>query len=402
MPPIRPTIRLLLLLLWPLAAAAGPTVSGPLRTAFDWTADRCAPWDIPDSPARAWRDTGGVTLLAGSERTRLGRGPTLDDLRRDCRVVHQGAENDDPAAFDDRSWIASPYREPSGRLIALAHVEYHAHRRPGRCVAGRYAACWWNSLVELWGPDFTPRPHSTSLVAALPTAQAPGQTRRQGYFNPSNIIRRGDFLHAFIFAEDAPPQRRGACLIRRPVGGGPGDWRAWDGAGFGATFADPYRDAPADPARHVCAPLDGITSTISSVVRRQGTGPYLAVTPATLRDADGVLRPGVWWMTSDDLIGWSRPRLLLAVPLLWRRDCGADAAFAYPSLLDPDSPSANFETVDAEFRLYLVRIHLDADCRAGPRRDLVHAAVSWPAPPAGRTAPPAARQAPADRADPGR
>lgn len=369
---------LLLCLLGPLPVAAGPTVSGPPRLAFDWEADRCALWDSPDSPARAWRDENGVTLMTGSERTRLGRGATLDDLRRDCRIVHQGARNDDPAAFDDRSWIASPYRDPSGRLIALAHVEYHAHERPGRCAAGTYGACWWNSLVELSGPDFVPRPDGASLVAALPMRQAPDQMRRRGYFNPSNIIRRGDFLHAFIFAEDAPPQRRGACLIRRPVGGGPRDWRAWNGTDFGAAFADPYRDAPVDPARHVCAPLPGVTSTISSVVRREGTDLHVAVTPATLRDTDHVLRPGIWWMTSRDLIHWTRPRLLMPVPLLWRRDCAQDAAFAYPSLIDPDSSSANFETVDEDFRLYLVRIRLDDACASGPRRDLVHVPVSWP------------------------
>lgn len=380
MSPLRLFISLLLCLLWPPVVAAEPMVSGPPRLAFDWTNDRCALWDIPDSPARAWRDKGSVTLLSGSERTRLGRGTTLDDLRRDCRILHQGGRHDDPAAFDDRSWIASPYRDPSGRLIALVHVEYHAHERPGRCAAGTYAACWWNSLVELSGPDFVPRPDGSSLVAALPMPQASGQMRRQGYFNPSNIIRRGNFLYAFIFAEDAPPQRRGACLIRRPVNGGPRDWRAWDGMGFGTKFVDPYRDAPADPDRHVCAPLSAITSTISSVVRREGTDLYLAVTPATRRDSDGILQPGIWWMVSHDLIHWSRPRLLMRVPLLWRRDCARDVAFAYPSLIDPDSASPNFETVDGEFRLYLVRVHLDHACTSGPRRDLLHVSVSWPAP----------------------
>lgn len=376
-------IRLFLLLcLLPFAASAQPVVTGPAQTVFDWTADRCARWDGPDSPARAWRDGNGITLLAGSEQTRISRGPTLDRLRRDCPILHQGARDDAPGAFDDRTWIASPYREPSGRLIALAHVEYHGHARPGRCIARTYVACWWNSIIELSGPDFTAGSDGASLVAALPVPHDPAQTRRRGYFNPSNIIRRKRFLYAFIFAEDAPPQRRGACLIRRAVGGGPDDWRAWNGREFSVAFADPYRDASIDPARHVCTPVPGITSTISSVVRQAGTDVHIAVTPATLRDRDGVARSGIWWMTSTDLIGWTRPRLLLEVPLLWRRDCGADAAFAYPSLLDPDSPTANLETVDGDFWLYLVRIHLDDACKTGPRRDLVRLPVNWPAPPA--------------------
>lgn len=373
-------LRHALLCLLPAMAAAQPVVTGPAQTAFDWADDRCAIRDSPDSPARAWRDGQGIALLAGGERTRVSRGATLDTLRRDCRIIHEGAGNDAPGAFDDRTWIASPYRLPSGRIIALAHVEYHGHERPGRCVAGIYAACWWNSIVELSGPDLIPQPDGASLVAALPMPYAPTQIRRRGYFNPSNIIRRDGYLYAFVFAESAPPQRRGACLIRRPVDSGPDDWRAWNGHGFGVSFADPYRDAPIDPARHVCAPVPGITSTISSVVRRAGTDVHVAVTPATLRGPDGVPRTGIWWMTSTDLIRWTRPRLLLAVPLLWRRDCGTDTAFAYPSLLDPDSASDNFETVDDDFRLYLVRIRLDDACKAGPRRDLVRFPVSWPAP----------------------
>lgn len=374
---------LFLLCLLPFASAAEPVVTGPPSTVFDWAADRCDRWDGPDSPARAWRDRDGVNLLAGAERTRLGRGAVLDATVRDCRIVHEGAQDDAPAAFDDRTWIASPYLEPSGRLTALAHVEYHGHARPGRCIAGTYASCWWNSIVELAAqPDFAARPDGASLVAALPMPYAPDQARRRGYFNPSNIIHRGGFLHAFIFAEGAPPQRRGACLIRRPVGGAPEDWRAWDGEGFGIDFADPYRDGPVDPARHVCTPVPGITSTISSVVWQPEAKAYLAVTPAILRDRDGVMRPGIWWMTSTDLIRWTRPRLLLEVPLLWRRDCGTDAAFAYPSLLDPDSPGVNFETVDRDFWLYLVRIRLDDACRTGPQRDLVRFPVNWLARPA--------------------
>lgn len=361
-------------------AAAEPVVTGPYRLVLDWNTDRCADWDIPDSPARAWRDRDGVTLMAGSEQTRVSRGPALDALRRDCRILYQGSHSDAPGDFDDRTWLVSPHVGPDGRLTTLAHAEYHGHLRPGQCRAGRHAACWWNTIVEVSAPDDA-LPMTRSLVAALPMPYDPGQLSRQGYFNPSNIIRRDGFLYAFLFAENAPPQRRGACLMRRPLDGAAQDWRAWDGGGFGVDFADPYRNPPPDPRRHVCVPVPGVTSTISSVVRHAASGTYRAVTPATLQDQDGVTRSGIWWMTSTDLIRWTRPRLLLEVPLLWRRDCAADAAFAYPSLLDDDSSDPNFETVDDAFWLYLVRIRLDRDCKAGPQRDLVRFPVSWPGPP---------------------
>ena len=55
----------------------------------------------------------------------------------------------------------------------------------------------------------------------------------------------------------------------------------------------------------------------------------------------------------------------------------AEAAWAYPSLIDPSSPAADFGAADDDFRLYLVRMPLGPDCRVGPERDLVWFPVSW-------------------------
>ncbi len=362
----------------PGLAAGQPVIAGSPETVFDWAAARCETWDIPDTPARAWRTPSGrVRLVAGSERSRIAEGLSLATLRHGCRVAYEGAERDDPAAYDDRAWIAATWAEGT-RVIALAHVEYHGHLRPGRCPAGDYMACWRNAILELvsedGGQSFTRR----GLVAALPYPYPEGAGKRAGYFSPSNIFRRGDYLYVFVFAEATGAQKRGACLLRRPVGGGPGDWRAWDGAGFTRAFADPYRQAISDPGAHVCEPVPGIRSTISSVVEDGRSGRFLAVTPATLEDGDGVRQSGIWWTQSANLIDWARPRLLLAVPLLWRRDCGAEAAYAYPSFLDGDGPSANLDVVEGGFWLYLVRMPLGEDCSVGPERDLLRYPVSLP------------------------
>lgn len=371
---------LLILATWlTLAAQAEPRVAGDAVTAFDWRAERCATWDAPDGPARAWRGPGGeVRLLIPSTASRASVGRDLDQLAHACAVLYEGGRDDDPGAHDDRVWIAAPH--VGGRTVALAHAEFHGHLRPGLCAAGTYAACWRNSVVELTSPDGGLSFERAGVVAALPYRLDPGQTRRSGYFNPSNIVTRDGFLHAFVFAEATGAQRRGPCLIRRPVAGGPADWRAWDGAGFGARFADAYAGPVADPAAHACAPLPGLSSTLSSVVWSTAAGRWLAVTPASLRDGDGRTRGGIWWTASDDLVRWDRPRLLIELPLLWRRDCAAEAAWAYPSLIDPDSPSPSFETVDGAFRLYVVRMALGPDCRVGPERDLVWMPVSWPRP----------------------
>ena len=102
------------------------------------------------------------------------------------------------------------------------------------------------------------------------------------------------------------------------------------------------------------------------------------MTSATRTGPEGEARSGIYWMTSADLLDWSEPALLWQVPLLWRRDCDAPAVYAYPSLLDPDSPSPNFETVDESFWLYLVEMPLREGCAVGPERDLVRLPVSWP------------------------
>ena len=44
------------------AAAAELRVAGPAETVFDWSRDRCARWDSPDTPARAWRGADGRVI----------------------------------------------------------------------------------------------------------------------------------------------------------------------------------------------------------------------------------------------------------------------------------------------------------------------------------------------------
>jgi len=364
------------------AAAPGPdhaptlalAIEGAAETVFDHERDACARWDAPDAPARAWRDAlGFVRLIAGAAVNRAMSGPLLNAVSRDCAIVHVGGENDDPSAYDDHAWIAAIFTEDGRRVEALAHVEYHGHRRPTLCPSGDYMRCWRNVVTEVVALDGDVRFRRSSqgaLVAALPYRYDGGQRHRTGYFNPSNMIRVGDHLYAFVFAEAYGAQRRGACLLRRPVNGGAADWRAFNGDTFAIRFIDPYRERPADPAAHVCAPVAGVSSTISSVIWHEKSRRFIAVTPAARQSADRESTSGVWWMSSPDLQRWSAPELLLAAPLLWRRDCDVPHAFAYPSLLDDDSPARMFDAADDRFWLYLTRIWL-ADCKAGPRRDLV-------------------------------
>lgn len=381
-----------------LPAEPGLVIAGPSEPVFDWASERCATWDIPDTPARAWRGADGrIRLISGSEQSRMETGSALDRLSRDCRILLESSEEDDPAAYDDRAWIAATFTDGT-HVEALVHVEYHGHERPSRCPAARYADCWRNAIVQVisddGGASFSADAPGAGLVAALPYPYDGDQEGRQGYFNPSNILRDGDHLYVFVFAEAVGAQKRGACLLRRRVAGGAGDWRAWDGAGFTRSFVDPYRSAVADPAAHVCVPVEGVTSTISSVVRHAPSGLYVAVTARGRTGPDGARRSGVYWMSSPDLLRWSEPELLLEAPLLWRRDCAAPFAYAYPALLDARSASPNFDTVADAFWLYLVEMRLNETCGVGPDRDLIRLPVRWHAPEVQRRARPAPRRDP--------
>lgn len=383
------------------APIARLVVAGPSEPVFSSAVDGCAAWDIPDTPARAWRDADdAVHLVSGAERSRADVGPDLGQLRRDCAVLFEGRHADDPGAYDDRAWVHATWALDDGAtVLGLAHVEYHGHERPWLCP-GPYQACWRNAIVEIVSTDGGRSFRRTGPAAVLPyryeVTNGASSGRRSGYFNPSNIVRHDDHLYAFIFAEASGAQRRGACLIRRLVPAsaeaaieGAGDaWRGWNGTDFSVRFDDPYAGPEVDPSSHVCAPVstpDGpMASTLSGLVASGDGAHWVAVTAATHPDTNGTGRTGIWAMTSRDLLRWSRPYLLFEAPLLWRRDCARPAAYAYPALIDARSTARNFDTIgDADsdsLWLYLVEMPLAADdegCRAGPDRSLVRLPLRW-------------------------
>ena len=73
---------------------------GEQETVFNYTEDACSPIDIPDAPARAFRDAAGqVHLIASHYVTRAMVGPSLDAARHDCRRVMVSDLDGDPARF---------------------------------------------------------------------------------------------------------------------------------------------------------------------------------------------------------------------------------------------------------------------------------------------------------------
>lgn len=370
--------RLLLALLLSCAGTEGSAaryvVAGNAETVFAWESQRCDVQDIPDAPARAFRDAAGaVHLFAPHFVNRALIGPTLDKVAPKCRIAFAASGNDDPAAFDDRLWLTS-FETSDGTVIhALAHAEYHGHRRPG-CVGGRYMDCWWNAVVQLvsrdGGDSFQRVGGKGDVVAAPPYAYDGRQGHPTGYFSPSNIIELERYHYVFIFAAAQGLQRRGACLLRTDRIADPQRWRAWDGKDFSVRLIGAYAGADQPPQDRVCAPLAGVPSTLTSVTQQPDgsfTGLFAASRPLV---PGGRPVTGIYAVRSGDLLHWSEPSLLLAVPMMFDFPCDTPSVYAYPSLLDPDSPSPTFTTTGAHPYLYLTRFNV-RDCKLGMNRDLV-------------------------------
>ena len=375
--PLRRTVRLLVTLLpaltsAPARAADPPEVSavtaGAPTTVFRKARDACDAGDIPDAPARAIRDASGrVRLFATHWVNRSLVGPDLLSLTPDCRVSFRGSDDPDPAHFDDRLWLASPWTADGRRVLALVHGEYQGHRHPGQCPSGRYMDCWWNAIglavSEDGGASFRRPGPGPAVVAALPYRYDPGARRHVGLFNPSGLVSRGGALHAFVFTEGYGRQRRGNCLLRAADPWSAENWRAWDGTDFAARMPDPYANEP-DPETQRCAPVatTALRWPVTALLRHAPSGAFLA-----LMQGGGA----VWISASRDLLRWSEPsRAMDAVGHgAWR--CGDPAPLAYPSLLDPASSSRAFEEVGDDVLLFATRFVPTPTCRLAMERDLV-------------------------------
>jgi hypothetical protein len=355
------------------------TVAGPPADVFVWKRDACDPDDIPDAPARAFRDAdGAVHLLATHFTNRASVGPELDRVRHDCRVLLRSGNQPHPEMFDDRSWLAAVYTADGRNVTALVHDEFQGHRHASLCSTGRYIDCWYNAITMAvsrdGGASFALLPPRERVVAALPYPYERDRRKHVGYFNPTNILAADGFLYAMVFAEPVGRQKHGSCLMRTPAIDDPRAWRAWDGAGFSISFTDPYTAASGGDAGHVCEPVGKgkLRWPVTSISRHRSSGLYVALMMGVTEGASP--QSGVFYSVSRDLIEWAEPRLLLGAPMPSRYACGDAAPLAYPSLLDPASPGRNFDAVSDRAELFVTRFNIDG-CKIGMDRDLIRIPV---------------------------
>jgi hypothetical protein len=302
-------------------------------------------------------------------------------VRRDCRRLMVSDYDGDPARFDDREWLTAPYTTDGHTVHALVHNEYQGYNHAGRCTS-EPLDCWYNAITLARSTDggrtFTHAPPPRHLVATVPYRYEPDRSP-YGLFQPSNITYRpGDgHYYALIQAEPFRAQRAGTCVMRTPRLDRPDAWRAWDGSAFSVRFVNPYEESGVDG--HVCAPVSfpEIQKMTGSLTYNTYLGRYVLVSPAgkQLPGRRGVTW-GIYYSTSDDLIQWAPRRLIREAVLTSSFRCGDPNPIGYPSLLDPASPSRNFETTGRRPWLYFTRFHYK-ECRNELDRDLVRVRVRF-------------------------
>lgn len=386
-------LKMTLLLLNLLCAAATvrvsllPTLGAPQLVFPGGTSPgSCDPWDLPDAPARAWRDANKIVHLAASWATsRFGTGPTLSGAKHTCAVVYNSTFSGENSLYEDHEWILAPYALDDGSVFALAHQEYHGweHKNCSVPPSQLVQDCWMVALTLFTSPDggFTFRhaaPAPDHLVANAPYPYVPDRSGF-GYGDPSGIVFHDGFFYVFMHSrQNHSAVAAGTVLMRSANLSDPRSWSCWNGTNFGVVFVDPYEVPPPDPAllaSHVCTPIADLGhyvwlslkfSTFYNRWLLTGQGG-----PVTLPNGTVVGAAYIFALSAGtDLLHWEPPQLLREKPTFVQN---------YASLLDEASPTTNFDTLGQHAYFYYTALNMS--CAPPGCRDLMRQPVVF-APPA--------------------
>jgi hypothetical protein len=340
-------------------------IVGAEEIVYDWTIHRCQQDTIPDLAVHAFRDSNGqVSLPLNHLTTYRMIGLDLNSVAIDCNApINQSTSNADPSQYSDKEWLSGFYTEDGETIYALVHNEYQGHTHPGQCPQASYFPCWSNTITLSISTDSGQTFQHASVapshyVAGLPYQYEAG-AGPEGTRGPSNIIKGKDgYFYNFFNAIGHHSDNQWVCLMRTNNLSDPASWRFWDGADFSGRFIDRYQEEPAEPLNHLCTPLDQDDighDLANSILFNTDMDRYILVGIS----ADHIGGREVWgfyYSFSHNLVDWTRRKLLIEMSLPWTvGNSGSDISHLYPSLLDPDSASLSFETVDEFAYLYFTR-----------------------------------------------
>ena len=249
-----------------------PTVRqiAPETVPFDWSVHKCTNDDIPDQPARAFREANGTINFVDTHHTMWRFTTTnLTTLTRRCSPVMMNSHNNtDPAMYDDKEWIGATWTSDGTTVYGFTHSEYQGYRHApgGYCICSGepftdkaevlaerdHARHVDQRRVDLLAHD-APEPSGRRLPDPVGARQRPA-----GLLPASHIVRGQDGWHYMMARVMGGPSRLApACCAR---GTSPTRLLArveW--VRFTVTFPSPYLNT-LDPAQHVCQPARTSTS----------------------------------------------------------------------------------------------------------------------------------------------
>ena len=331
-------------------------------TVFDPTLNTCElGYDVPDAPARAFRDSSGtIHLFSTNHHNRALIGKSFDTMNHPCSLVFKADEKPVASNYDDYGWLASFYMLNDSAIYALVHNEFHAFERSSDCPTRDAVNCIEYSITSAISGDGGNTFHrsvSDALVASLPVRFDGRSGKLSGYSNPSNIVAFRGYYYVLFASLDPLHFSSGVCLMRAATLRDSSSWRAWDGVGFNIQFRSPYAEEEAASTEAPCKPVSSrnLFYSIGSVGHISKLGLFVAVMRLNNWDANkGQRKAGIYLTSSSDLITWSTPTALILDTDAY---VGGQTELLYPSLIDPLASDCNFLeitdspllfTVDAE------------------------------------------------------
>jgi hypothetical protein len=340
--------------------ASDPTmaITGPMEVVYDWSVDRCASDDLPDMPLRPFRDAqGNVQANRSWPDNRRFLGPDLDSIEPLCETILESARDRDPSHYNYLTWFQSLYTEDGQTVHAILHNEHN-------CQDFGDQNCWYQNMAYAVSTDGgvtfqVPEPPG-NLVGAIPYRYTPG-AGLIGLTSGSNIVKGPDGAYYMLVMNWSYVERiPHTCLLRSDDLSDPASWRAWDGDGFDMTLINPYTETDFDPAAHDCPPVDPdihhLGNMSDSLIYNTYLGRYVVVS----LDVNWIGNETFWGINysfSDDLIHWDTKKPLEAMTLGAHTGPGGPDGAGYLILLDPDSPSRNFETAGKTAYIYFTRFN---------------------------------------------
>eukprot|EP01083_Nonionella_stella_P080083 219874_1 len=347
--------------------AYSANVTGSPEIVYNWTSQHCPnglnsyQWDVPDAPVRAFRQNSkNITWLFASVDLGSRANYALDEnlstasVKHSCDLYKNSTLNHNVSLFIDHEWITATYimAPPNDDIVyGLIHMEYHGWSDATPKCTDPFPACWYNAITTVisrdgglsWDYILPPPLH---LTAAFPYTYFYNQPVF-GWRSPSNILRnhKDQYFYATITTAGYKLQNGGTSIMRTNDLSVPNSWKCYNESSgrFDVSIGDnPYTSTNYVIAEHVCTIITN--STYPTLLWSSYYNRFMMVGTANGSDSSGYS-----FSLSDDLVNWGDWSVI-------RKGYPGNATYQeiYPSFIDPNCNSSNYDCVGKDGYLYYI------------------------------------------------